>query len=983
MTHSLWPLLVAVVICLLYLNMRGFPEPVCRFVRDQFRQYGYIVQFESLRLDWFSGIVAEKLSLADARRPDKTLVRVTEVGLQIAWLELLNGQHALHGLRIINANISAPMPPDELGSENFTASEAHATLRFEENGAIRLEQLTGTYCGVFLYVTGRVKPTVGLPPVPAARTNDLGVVSKALRELHSLRSSKPLDLYLDFDIDLAQPMALQTRVRLHGRSVRYRRLAIEQIELDVGMEEGAVRIRSANARLAGGELDVRGTYDVARGQTDLHLRSTFDLMVLRPLLPPETEKALPPFRFLQNPNINLHYVLSPETGTIPVVSGKIHVGDFEFRGVGFREIAFGFEHRGPEIKVLDARIVMREGELTGHGQYHIESSDFSYEFDSTLDPTDLLPLMTPMMQRWMSPATFEEVPHIIAKVRGDFVDPDAFAYDAEVKAGRGSYRGVALEAAEGRLRLRRNRLEARELVFKREDGELTGELTADFDQQQLVFNMRTTANPTPMAALLGEKAAKTMEPYRFGPELSASAKGFVDFANPQRVTWTADVTDTGFSWWKLTANQGRAHLLFTNDLCHLRLDTKGATYGTNHAERVAADLLIAQGVVKATNVVATIAGGKIEGHAITDIQRQRVAFQFRSTADPHALAALLGPAAEKKLQPYSFGFDTVVRASGIADLQASNQTAWVAELATDSFGYQQLSAKQLNANLALTNEVLRIQANAQHLNWWTIKGDRVQADLTFANDTLQSRLSAHALQWWKLKTDEVSANITGSNSAYAIRNFDAAIHGGTLRGQADLHPVGTNTAFQLNLDANQWDMQRFVQSMGKTNANTGGQIAGRLSLTGTGADFATYQGDGTLEIANGVLMEVPLFGIFSSILNLIVPNLGSTAITKANCTYTIANQLIKTDDLKFTTGAAAVSSRGTITIPKGDLDFRVEAQPLRSWPGINILTWMFGKIFEYKVGGTLDNPNWRPTRLPKELMPHSEGKPAETKPDNP
>jgi hypothetical protein len=283
----------------------------------------------------------------------------------------------------------------------------------------------------------------------------------------------------------------------------------------------------------------------------------------------------------------------------------------------------------------------------------------------------------------------------------------------------------------------------------------------------------------------------------------------------------------------------------------------------------------------------------------------------------------------------------------------------------------------------MTNEALRIKAQANSLQWWSINADRVQADLSFAGEAVQAKLTAQGLQWWKLKTDQASTDIAGTNATYAIRNFDAAIYGGTLRGQADLQPAGTNTAFQFTLDAQQWNVQRFVTSMGSTNTNTGGQLTGHLRLAGTGADLASYRGEGDLEIANGILIELPLFGIFSRILNLVAPGLGSTEVTKANCTYIIADQLIKSDDLKFVTGAAAVRSHGAIGFPRGDLDFRVEAQPFRSWPGINILTWMFGKIFEYKVGGTLDNPNWRPTRLPKEIMPHSEGKPAERKSDNP
>jgi len=984
LTHSVWPLLVAIVVCLLYLNIRGFPEPVCRFVREQFRQNGYVVRFESLRLDWFSGIVAEKLSLADAKRPDETIIRITEVGLQINWMALVTGEHAIHGLRIINARVSAPMPPDELGSEQFTASEANATLHFEDNGVIRIEQLTGMYCGVFLYVTGRITPgALTQPSTQPARANDLSIISKALRELHSLRSREPLDLYLDFDIDAAQPMALRARARLHGNGVRYRRLLIERIELDVAMEEGVARVLDATATLAGGELKVSGVYDLAKGQTDLRLRSTFDLTVLRSLLPPEVEKTIPPFRLFQNPNITVRYVLSPATGTVPVLSGTIQAGGLEFRGVEFRAISFRFENRGPEIAISNARVVMRKGELTGHGKYHIESSDFAYEFDSTLDPTTLLPLMTPMMQRWISPCAFEEPPRITAKVRGDFVDPDLFAYDAEVNAAACSYRNVPLEKASGSLRLRRNQLAVRDLVLEREDGSLTGELTADFDRQQLIFNMRSTANPVPMAGLLGDKAAKTVEPYHFGANLAAAAKGFIDFARPERIQWSGCITNDNFGWWKLTAEHGRGQLLFTNNTCRLQLDTEGLIYGANRAARATADLLITTNTVTVSNAVIAIGTGEARGSAVSDLKRQQIRFQVETTANPHTLASLLGPGAEKQIEPYQFASNTVVHANGLADMLHSNRTFWAATLRTDGFARGNFTAEHLDADLGLSNEVFRAEARSQGCRWWKFSADRLDADLLHSNAVLTARARSQGLTWWKLKADSATADLTATSNTVAIRNFDAAICGGTLRGQTDLQTAGTNTAFQFTLDADQCDIRRILQTMGSPNTNASGRLKGHLELSGTGSGAETFQGRGNLEIANGVLIEVPVFGIFSSILNLVVAGLGSTAVTKANCTYTIANQLLKTDDLDFETGAAAVRSRGAIGLAKGDLDFRVEAQPLRSWPGINILTWMFGKIFEYKVGGTIDNPNWRPTRLPKEFLPHREGKPPEPKRDNP
>jgi len=90
-------------------------------------------------------------------------------------------------------------------------------------------------------------------------------------------------------------------------------------------------------------------------------------------------------------------------------------------------------------------------------------------------------------------------------VSGDFVDPDAFAYDAELTTGRCSYRGVGMTGAAAKLKLRHSRLDVRDLKLKRHEGELQGSLLANFNNHQISFDIQTTANPTEMVPLLGRK----------------------------------------------------------------------------------------------------------------------------------------------------------------------------------------------------------------------------------------------------------------------------------------------------------------------------------------------------------------------------------------------------------------------------------------------------------------------------------------------
>jgi hypothetical protein len=52
------------------------------------------------------------------------------------------------------------------------------------------------------------------------------------------------------------------------------------------------------------------------------------------------------------------------------------------------------------------------------------------------------------------------------------------------------------------------------------------------------------------------------------------------------------------------------------------------------------------------------------------------------------------------------------------------------------------------------------------------------------------------------------------------------------------------------------------------------------------------------------------------------------------------------------------------------VDFLLQARLLKQVPILNIPGWFLGKMFEYKIGGTVGDPNYRPVMLPKEIMPH-------------
>jgi hypothetical protein len=751
-----------------YLHLAGFPDFLTRMVVEQFRRKGLAAQFGSIRLDVLRGVVARDAALADAKTPDRPFAEVDELVLRFSWRRLLRRQNPLEDIRVANASLSVPMPGDGRGATHFVAENAYATVRLGDDGTVEIGEMTGLYCGIRLHVTGHLKllataPAAGKPS--QAPKSSFAFVTRAVRELNRIRAPEAPQLDVDFRVDLARPLSSRVVVRFFGNDMQWRGVRVDAVNVAMDMQREVIACRQFQLKLYGGEVSIGGRYDIGMGEFDLRFSSTTDPVWLAALLPAKAGETLRDLRVRDNPKITARYFLSAETGSLPRLVGEVEAGAFDLRGVKFDAVGFKFDAQGPDVRLADVAVAAPEGKLTGHGEYNIPKRSFAYEFDSTLDPSKLLPLMWRSARNIVEPACFDTPPHIVASVRGDFVDPNAFAYEARLEAQQCSYRGVPLKHASATLHLRQGQLETKDLILSRQEGELRGSLLADFNAKRLSFDLNTTANPWAMAPLLGPKAGQVMRPYRFGPRTAAKAAGTVDFENTAQTAWTAQVTNEGFSYWKFTA-------------------------------------------------------------------------------------------------------------------------------------------------------------------------DRAAANLVFTNNTMR------------------------------IEDFDADFYAGKLRGSADFAFARANASYRFVFDADGADVRAMMEAMRGPGREVTGVLSGHCELSGEGDDVCALRGAGNLEITDGILWQAPIFGIFSRIL-------GNTKATSAKCTFNIADCAVKTDDLVIAAGAFTARSRGKLDFD-GKMDFRVEAQFLSSWPGINIVSTILGKILEYKVGGTIGDPSYRPVNLPKELLPHED-----------
>src|SRR6185436_7277597 len=98
-----------------------------------------------------------------------------------------------------------------------------------------------------------------------------------------------------------------------------------------------------------------------------------------------------------------------------------------------------------------------------------------------------------------------------------------------------------------------------------------------------------------------------------------------------------------------------------------------------------------------------------------------------------------------------------------------------------------------------------------------------------------------------------------------------------------------------------------------------GLFSGELRVTSADThNWNSWQGYGQAQLTNGLLWNIPVFGVFSPVLNAFVPGLGNSRARHATATYHITNSVIHSDDLVIRGGALRMNYEGSV-----DFDLRV------------------------------------------------------------
>jgi hypothetical protein len=284
-----------------------------------------------------------------------------------------------------------------------------------------------------------------------------------------------------------------------------------------------------------------------------------------------------------------------------------------------------------------------------------------------------------------------------------------------------------------------------------------------------------------------------------------------------------------------------------------------------------------------------------------------------STADPRAVARAIGPKAGAVMKPYRFGQPCPARVSGYAPLRSIND-----------------------------------------------------ADLWFEAD-------GAPLEWLKIKTSSVTGKIHWLGETLILTNLTAAFYSGDANGFAhfDFRPK-KGADFEFTANVKNADLHLLATDLSSPTNHLEGVLRGRFVMTSANSEnWRTWNGYGQASLHDGLIWDVHIFGILSPVLNTVTPGLGSSRATDATAQFGMTNGVVFSDDLEIRSTMMRMQYAGTVDL-QNRVNAHVTAQLLRdTWvvgPFISTALWPVSKLFEYKITGTLQQPQSEPVYIPKFLL---------------
>jgi hypothetical protein len=945
---AVWLIILVLVCCVLYLNQIGLPGFIKNPLLAKLRAQGIDLQFTRLRVRWDRGIVAENVRFgrADDSLSPNLAVREVAVGLDYNALRKLRLQ--VDSLMLRQGTLAWPIAETNRAPRQITLDNIQTELHLLPNDQWRLDDFTAGFASGRIQCSGSVTNASEVrnwkflrtrgPIEPGAVQNRLQRLADILDQTHF---AAPPDLKLDIRGDARDPQSFNIRLVLiaPGSQTPWGNFGQGQLTARLfpatngGSARAQMDLHAVAAQTAWG--NTTNLHLILHLATDARFADLVDADLIL-----TTGKVETRWGFASDADFDAHWMHS-FTNPIPL-SGRGHIRCVR------AETKWG--------KVNDL-------ELTGS-------------------------LMIP-----------DSTGSAIHTNWGPWAQIEPFALDC---AGRvGAIDSPKLQATDLTFaaQWKAPELSVSHLAATLYKGKVEANGKVDVATRRVQASFSSDIDPLEASHLLTEGGRHWLEQFTWPKAPSVHALGAVILPSwtNHEPNWRAEVLPTLFLEGDFKAPNGGAFRGISMMAAQSHFTYSNMTW-------TLPDLSLSTG------------GGQI--HALHQANDRSKDYYWRITSniDPSILRPLLQTNQLRAVDLIAFTQAPFIDGEIWGRWDDHDRTGFKARVALTNFTFRGESADSCGGLLEYTNRLLRVTDAHLERGAERITAEGLLADfnalklyLTNGFSTADPAAVVHAIgpkvsrimepyrftqpptarvygviplknpkdadlffdisggpfHWLKFSPLQISGKLHWQGERLFLNDIRANLYGGAANGSASFDfRKEKGTDFQFFFSVTNAQLHALIADVAGRSNKLEGLLGGTLVVNQANSlDLQTWQGGGNVDLHDGLIWDIPIFGIFSPVLNGIVPGLGNSRASAATGTFSITNGVVHSEDVEIRSPALRLNYRGIVDL-RGQVDARVEAELLRdTWmigPLISTVFWPVTKLFEYKVTGSLSQPKTEP-----------------------
>jgi hypothetical protein len=989
-----WLAILALLIFVIWLNRVGLPGWAKDHLVSALRAHGMELEFTRMRLVWYRGIVAENIHFGKSGQPRGPRASATEAELHLRVKPLLHGEFDLEGVVLRGGHFVMPVWGTNDEPRDVNIEKVNGELRFLPNDRWQLSALRAQTFGVDVTLNGTItnashvqkwkfgseKPKAETPQAFwhdivsdfqrtrfTAPTEIIGSVLGDARDLGTFRAK----------VDIRSPGIDSP----WGKGTNFR-LSAEVVPQPGVLLHANVNLDAEEAETPWGQA------------ASVHLESQFV---------PSLTQWTP---------TNAHVNLQVKRARTPWANAASLVIRADFRPTPSDVTSSFAEYsvRGQQIQTKWARFA--QAELTSSGVVSSSNawprstttklkfaggeiplgraSSGSIEAKLNLPPYEMLQLTNDNISWW------SRLDLVAAELHGQLADVHSPRFDAKLLSLKSAWQAPQLTV--------------QELDISMYGGVLRAAANLDASTRVLSAEIKSSVDPHFATNLLSTNALHFLSEFHWQVPPTASARALVTLP-----VWTNNAGWKNAKW--------AAEVLPTASLIG-NFNVGPMSFRSVAVDSAQSDVNYSNGTWRLPNLLFT----RPEGRAyIGHVSNERTGdFQFviDSTLNPLVFAPLLDRSVQDVLKDFQFNLPPHVRAELAGNWLKPKEISASGKVAITNAVFKEQPIISCRATVLVTNLIISVLDPVVQRSEGTGRADSVVIDIPkmrlfidnatgmldpaaithvinpgveetmrpyqflnapqarawgmvdFVNglgSDLWFEVAGGAFEWHQWRFQQVTGIVHWGGPFLTISNFVGSMHGGQMEGSLHIDFTAKKGAdFAFRTLVHDINLHSLMVDMGNPTNKLEGNLGGLLVITNANTEsFETWFGYGNMTLQDGLIWEVPVFGFFSPMLNLIIPGAGNNRAKEATATFNITNGVFYSSDLRIHASGMRLKYEGTVDFDTR-INGRMEAQLFRDTPGIGLLVskvfWAVTKVFEYKITGTFGKPKPEPVFIPKLLL---------------